>query len=66
VQRGGGGGSLTLSKIHEILRKISRLIGYKGHRVHTAGHVDPAFLDQKTCIFSQFHLFEQLSLKHTE
>jgi hypothetical protein len=36
-------------------------IGYKGHRVHTRGHVDPAFLGQKTCILSQFHPLEELS-----
>ncbi len=44
-----------------VQKKILRLIGYKGHRVHTGGHVDPAFLGQKTCIFSQFHPLEELS-----
>ncbi len=33
-----------------VQKKILRLIGYKGHRVHTEGHVDSAFLGQKTYI----------------
>jgi hypothetical protein len=41
---------LFLSKSHEIYlvcsEKILRLIGYKGHRVHNGGHVDPDFLGQ--------------------
>jgi hypothetical protein len=47
---------LFLSKSHEISqhaqKKILRLKGYKGHRVHTGGHVDLAFLGLKTCIFT--------------
>jgi hypothetical protein len=47
-----------------VQKKILRLIGYKSHRVHTGGDVDPAFLGQKTCLFSQFriHPLEELSL----
>ena len=44
-----------------VQKKILRLIGYKGHRVHTGNHVDPTFLGQKTCIFSQFHPLKELS-----
>jgi hypothetical protein len=44
-----------------VQKKILRLIGYKGYRVRTGGHVDPAFLGQKTCINDNIHTLEEPS-----
>jgi hypothetical protein len=39
-----------------VQKKILRLIVYKAHRVHTGGHVDPAFLGQKRVYLANFTL----------
>ncbi len=44
--------------------KILRFLGVKGHRLHTGGHVDPAFLGHKTCIFTLKKNYH--SLKYSE